>query len=513
LKKLEEMNDACLLKLAWNLRNGENSFWCKVLAGKYDRENLKMDMVVAKPSDSSLWKKLVQLWPILSNMAMWVVGNGETVHAWDHCWLDKGMRVSDMHLNIPADMHHYKVVDLVDNNGDWRIEEFESWAPNAIVKKLRAIPPPHPNQGPDISVCPGANMGEFSVSYAYNELCSFHVDTSLNYWKKIWKLKVQERIRCFVWILHHNRLLTNSRLSMMHLGSEFCYHCGDVVETALHVLRDCPLAVGIWLNMVGLHYRDKFFNANLQQWLNLNMNAELGMGHMKNWAEFWASACHSLWYWRNKMTHDSGSVLPTRPWLEVLKRVHIYDVTANNNAVVHQHNNVIENIHWQPPSLGWIRLNTDGASKGEDIAGCGGVLRGNNGEWICGFSKGLGACSAYVAELWGVFEGLKLALSHGFLRVELHVDSKVVVNTISFAKGGSSTGWTLVQNIRRLLELDWEVKICHSYREANFCADALANLACDGGFTMILYEQCPAQVRSIYLADVVGVYTPRLVNR
>ena len=213
------------------------------------------------------------------------------------------------------------------------------------------------------------------------------------------------------------------------------------------------------------------------------------------------------------MTHDSGSVLPTRPWLEVLQRVHIYDVTSNNNAVVHHNNKVIENIHWQSPDLGWIRLNTDGASKGEDIAGCGRVLRGNNGEWICGFSKGLGACSAYVAELWGVFEGLKLALSHGFLRVELLVDSQVVVNTISFAKGGSPTGRTLVQNIRRLLELDWEVKICHSYREANYCADALANLACDGGFTMISYEQCPAQVNSIYLADVVGAYTPRLVNR
>jgi len=71
----------------------------------------------------------------------------------------------------------------------------------------------------------------------------------------------------------------------------------------------------------------------------------------------------------------------------------------------------------------------------------------------------------------------------------------------------------LVQNIERLLKLDWEVKICHSYKEANSCADALANLVCDGGFTMILYEQCPTQVSLFYLADVVGTYTPRLVNR
>jgi hypothetical protein len=87
-----------------------------------------------------------------------------------------------------------------------------------------------------------------------------------------------------------------------------------------------------------------------------------------------------------------------------------------------------------------------------------------------------------------------------------------VVNTTTFAKGGSHIGWISVQNIRRLLDVNWKVKICHSYSEANSCADALANLTCYGGFTMILYEQCPAQVSSFYLADVIGVYTPRLVN-
>lgn len=60
----------------------------------------------------------------------------------------------------------------------------------------------------------------------------------------------------------------------------------------------------------------------------------------------------------------------------------------NNNFL-----NVIEEIQWLPQNICWIRLNTEGASKHGMIAGCGGV-----------FPKGLGACSAYVAELWRVFE-------------------------------------------------------------------------------------------------------------
>jgi hypothetical protein len=40
------------------------------------------------------------------------------------------------------------------------------------------------------------------------------------------------------------------------------------------------------------------------------------------------------------------------------------------------------------------------------------------------------------------------------------------------------------------------------------CADVLANLACDGDLNLIVYEQCPAQISSIYLADLVGTFTP-----
>jgi hypothetical protein len=60
-----------------------------VVAGKYDREDMKVDKVVSKANDSSLWKKLVQLWPNLTDMAWWIVGNGETISPCESCWPDK----------------------------------------------------------------------------------------------------------------------------------------------------------------------------------------------------------------------------------------------------------------------------------------------------------------------------------------------------------------------------------------------------------------------------------------
>jgi hypothetical protein len=52
-------------------------------------------------------------------------------------------------------------------------------------------------------------------------------------------------------------------------------------------------------------------------------------------------------------------------------------------------------------------LNIDGACK-DGVIGCGGVIRGNMSEWLHGFSKIIGRGEAYIAELWGVLEGMRL---------------------------------------------------------------------------------------------------------
>ena len=36
IRRLEKMNEACLLKLGWKLRSGDNNLWSMVLKGKYE---------------------------------------------------------------------------------------------------------------------------------------------------------------------------------------------------------------------------------------------------------------------------------------------------------------------------------------------------------------------------------------------------------------------------------------------------------------------------------------------
>ena len=51
------------------------------------------------------------------------------------------------------------------------------------------------------------------------------------------------------------------------------------------------------------------------------------------------------------------------------------------------------------PIEGWVKLNTDGSCRENGRAGCGGIIRGSDGEWLGGFSKSIGVCSAYMVEL------------------------------------------------------------------------------------------------------------------
>jgi ribonuclease HI len=78
-----------------------------------------------------------------------------------------------------------------------------------------------------------------------------------------------------------------------------------------------------------------------------------------------------------------------------------------------------------------------------------------------------------------VFEGLKYVWNIGFRRVELHIDSQVVVKMIQDNISVGSSCWSLVCQIHRLIEHDWEIRIEHSYRETNKYVNMLANIGCD----------------------------------
>lgn len=89
-------------------------------------------------------------------------------------------------------------------------------------------------------------------------------------------------------------------------------------------------------------------------------------------------------------------------------------------------------VRWIAPRMDWVMLNTDGASKGNpDVVRCGGLIRGHMGVLFGVFAARCGLCSSTKVELLGVLRGLAVAWNAEHKKVQLTLDSELVVKLLT----------------------------------------------------------------------------------
>lgn len=92
-------------------------------------------------------------------------------------------------------------------------------------------------------------------------------------------------------------------------------------------------------------------------------------------------------------------------------------------------------VYWIRPKQGWVKLSTDGSSKGNPRqSGAEGVLRDQNGNLIIAFSTPLAYGTNNYAEFMGLLLGVRTFCLLGLNYVEIELDSKVVVNWLLLYK-------------------------------------------------------------------------------
>ncbi|CAI8606006.1 unnamed protein product [Vicia faba] len=62
---------------------------------------------------------------------------------------------------------------------------------------------------------------------------------------------------------------------------------------------------------------------------------------------------------------------------------------------------LVEEVRWFLPNSSFVKINVDGSCGAGKISGCGGFIRDDRGNWLCGFSKFIGVCNAFMAKVWG----------------------------------------------------------------------------------------------------------------
>ncbi|KAH7840967.1 hypothetical protein Vadar_023977 [Vaccinium darrowii] len=173
---------------------------------------------------------------------------------------------------------------------------------------------------------------------------------------------------------------------------------------------------------------------------------------------------------------------------------------------------LVLSVGWKAPSEGRFKLNTDGASKGNPgKAGVGGLIRDHKGEWVGGFCQSIGIQSSLEAELRGLRSGLRLARDLNITNLEVEMDAKSAIQLVTGNSDIPRDLWDIVLDCRQLMAQLRVASLKHVYREANACADVLANFGVvSNGY--VVYKAAPYWVTRQMKEDARGVEYPRTMK-
>jgi ribonuclease HI len=128
-----------------------------------------------------------------------------------------------------------------------------------------------------------------------------------------------------------------------------------------------------------------------------------------------------------------------------------------------------------------LRIFTDGASRGNPgPAGLGVVIEDDQGMRLRGLHRWLGVTTNNEAEYHALIEGLKAVEEWKPDRLEVYLDSKLVVEQINGRyRVKSRELQPLFAKVTELMKQFPEISVSHVERAKNRGADALANIAID----------------------------------
>lgn len=222
--------------------------------------------------------------------------------------------------------------------------------------------------------------GDFTIASAYGLIIA-EAEGNSGVFKGtwVWKLDVWPKIIPFLWLCHHDNVPVRQVIANRGISCELlCPICKRHNEAINHMFRECPFAITFWNKLrtpPTLSYSNNF---DLLEWLKVNCLCD---PHIKingaPWSPLFPFAIWEIWKHRNRVVfkicplnlhlHSICTWLAKKYFYCVGKNQKIKDFTTTL-------------VRWRKPSMGWFKLNLDGASLGNPgKAGGGSLIRDSQG--------------------------------------------------------------------------------------------------------------------------------------
>ncbi|CAL1398235.1 unnamed protein product [Linum trigynum] len=387
LKSARHMNMAYMIKLGWHMLNNASDLWVQVLQGKYFKHQGGDITTMKKSNHSNLWKAIVRGMRLMREATCWSIRDGRNTLFWKQPWIDHSTILADFATtDINEEDLDSTVADWVTEEGKWDWNKLGQYLPNEVILTIAGVDAPDPELGEDVTIWGLEKDGRFSLKSAYRLVADIEEQEDDGRWKAVWKWRGPSRIKHFLWLATHERLLTNKEREKRKLTTcNLCNHCNEEEETIEHILRKCKKAKSIWETFQNKESTVSR-SLNFTDWLLHNIKCE------ETATEF-GIICWQLWKQRNEEVMEGCAfkkesvTAKIKAWFNIVNQA---QANQQKTAGFVPKKRTPCDVGWKLPEEGWIQLHSDGSFHAQSgKAAAGGLFRDHLGRclgaYVCNF--------------------------------------------------------------------------------------------------------------------------------
>ncbi|XP_019240115.1 PREDICTED: uncharacterized protein LOC109220106 [Nicotiana attenuata] len=487
-RSLHDVSKALFCKLWGNFRT-KPSLWSSFMSQKYCK---KFNAVIVPWREGShVWRKMLECRDLIEHQIFWKLRMGSALFWYDN-WTELGALYFQLPPNFAIDEDIQNVNELTQDRR-WNVERIHEVLPADLAQHIvQNIKPPRENNELDKPFWMLETKGNFSVKSAWDYLRRRN-NPSIAY-KKIWVKGLPFKISFFIWKVWKAKLpLDDFMRRIGYFMPSKCWCCADPKEESLvHLFYTSNAAKIVWsyfLRRAGIVVE----GISLQQaitkcWMALVIDRVKPIMQALPACIVW-----ELWKRRNSLKYGTA-VSVNRVIYQISSTLqNLVQLRKPGLQVPHHWSNLLqmleqytpklkyEKVLWELPDDGWIKVNTDGACRGNPgRSSIGFCLRDEVGDLVYAQGKEIKEGTNTEAEASAILEALRMCRSMNLRQIWLQTDSMLLKNII---EGSWKPPWCIFDQIDEIVRLKGEftLRISHTFREGNYLADHLANHALDVG--------------------------------
>lgn len=469
IKDLHKQNTTFGTKLVWRLFSNPEAQRSKILVAKYlDNNDPKRILTIANPRrGSALWNFMLDSRPLITNHLTWLIGDGTRASFWNDSWngyvplnslpgMDEAMWLTRIAYgeSISSFVNIQEVRGRLEFN--WKDfsmleREVKKYLEEELVRRKISfsLEPDH------ISWCV-EKSGVYSIRLGYEVLSK---EATQGNWSKnlCWGKFVLPKAGAFAWTALHDRILTVDRLYRIDFSRPYrCVLCKNHEETSNHILVECDYAWDCWAHFYKkLNWHSllpKGIKDIFSSWPQLcKESAMAGL-----WSEVPTMILWHLWRERNARIFKDKEA----PVHKVIGGIEVgiseyFNVKASYRCysffsywdqlmikkwplIKYSKGNLMKakshraSIKWKLPPKGRLKLNFDGASKGNPgQSGARFVVPDDQGKLIWAASLNLPTGSNNYAKVTRLLAGVKYCVDNNLKGVYTEGNFEIIIQAAS----------------------------------------------------------------------------------